>query len=562
MTRIALLPRLVLLALLGTTTLLAADLGEARRLTQQGEAALIAANSDRAMCVDAALLFGKARGLYREAKQWDKVRELNAYIYWCRKRMNTDDLDRYLAKRGRGRFDAAEAEELMAEAQELVEREVERDEAEEFLDLAKRFERANPDKPFLVHVRYLEVAERFEAVDTTTAIEAMRASSDALERFARSIDSEEQRRAVPPDVFQTADRPDPGSLPVPESLELTKAIRFIRDEYEDRFDAHTPSQKRTLMHWLLDQAEASTDRAELCYAMVDQAADLAVDRDVQDPMFVIRCADFVDATFADIDPIALKREWLGRSRGHRASEAIATLLEDPNDRHALAVAGSFLCLQADDWERGLELLVETDDEDLRRAADMERAKPSGAVQQKELADTWLELAEADRTNREAMRRRALHWYRKALPGLSGVTKDEAEEEIQELLEKLPVLWEEVDWNKLDEQTWHRLDGVVVVCRAKHKVTNTGLRIRPGQRVRIVPHPTDRWSFDVGGDKIACTGYGTAKNGKGTGSIRASFHIKNGSKVFGIKDITGPGRIYLRPVYGEVRCKVVDYPPPK
>lgn len=560
---------LLLLTLLLALPLAAAELADAAALERQGEAALVAANADRTRCVDAALLFGQARAIYHQAEQWDKVRELNAYIYWCKKRMNIDDLDRYLAGGGAARVSAEDARGLMSEAEAIVDQTVTRGEAREYLALAERFAAANPDKPFLVHVRFLEVAERFERVDTPTAIEAMRASSDALERFAGTLEAAKPR-AVPPDVFQSAQRPEPGELPVPQRLELTTAINDVRERYPERFAFEAPSDKVATMHWLLEQARQSTDQSVACYALVDLAAELAVDRDVQDPMFVIRCADFVDATFAGVDPIGLKRSWLDRARGHAAAKAIATLLEDPDDRQAKAVAGTFLCFEADDWAGGLPLLAETGNEDLRRAADMERAGPSGPAQKRELAAAWLAVAKRNREHREAMRRRALRWYREALGGLSGLSREEVAAEIAALEAELPLLWHEIDWKNLDAAAWDRIAGDVIVCRAKHKVTNTGYRLAHGRVVRLVPHPDDRWAFDVDGKKIESTGYGVEGGGKGTGSMRASFEIKNGAKTFGLGKITGPGQIYLRPVfpsgvragYGAVRLKVVDHPPPE
>ena len=544
----------------------AADLEAARAYQQQGEEALIAANTDTSKCVDAALLLTKARAIYEEAEQWDKVQELNSYIFWCKKRMNNSDLDRYLAGKASGTIPAAEARALMQTVEQVAETKVSANEAEQYLARADQFAADNPDKLFQIHLRYLEVAERFERLNTEVAVKSVRLSSAALEQYARTLN---QTNAIPPNVFQSSERPQPGSLPVPDTQELVKAGRMIKRDYRDRFRAETPSELRSFMKWLFSQAKQSTDNSAACYALVDQAAEVAVDRKVRDLLFVIACADYIHTTFANVDPIALKREWLDRARGYPPAKAIADLLIDPANAEAASTAGKYLCFVAGNWTDGLPLLSRSEDPILARLAAMETVGPDGTAQQHELADAWYDMSSEDRTYEEGMLRRARHWYERCVDGLKGISQDQVRERITEITDELPLVWAEIDWNNLSEKTWDKLDGDVVTCNAKHMITDTGQKLADGQRVRIVPHPTDQWGFDVGGRMITCTGMGTSGTG-GDGSLRCSLGRNNGSPTFNIKEVTGPGLIVLRPIFpsgtragkGSIRCKIVTYPPPE
>jgi formylglycine-generating enzyme required for sulfatase activity len=95
--------------------------------------------------------------------------------------------------------------------------------------------------------------------------------------------------------------------------------------------------------------------------------------------------------------------------------------------------GRYLCLTKGNWEAGLPLLALSGDAKLKELAKKELAKPGVTMAQVELADAWSELAEAEKEpGKTNLQRRALHWFRQALPGLTGLTKTRVEKTVQEL----------------------------------------------------------------------------------------------------------------------------------
>lgn len=557
--------------------LVAADLALAEQLKTQGEAALVAANTEPAKCVDAALLLTKARGIYQEAEDWEQVQELNAYIYWAKKRMTNDHLDAYLAGLhavkvtpagggGGGAVIAAkpvierdEVADLMATAQDLVEAPIEQDQAVDYLTRAEAFAADNPDDPFKVHLRFLEVAERFESADTAVAVKAMRGASDALERYARTL-KEAAGRKIPPTVFQApAEQLKPGTLPLPQATDVSRAQRALEKQYAERFRVEEPDAERKLARWLFAKAKESTDDPVTAYALADLAAEAAVDKEARALMFCLEVADWIQASYQQVDPVALKTEWLRRSRGYPPALAIATLLEAPDDAEANGLAGKYLCFEVGDWKQGLPLIAEAADEELKRLGEMEHRGPEGPAQQRELAEAWYQMGKRDRTFRDGMWRRALTWFRAAESGLSGVSKDEVAERITEIVDDLPIDLESMDWRTLSEKQWDKLPGNVVICHAKYKNSDSGIAIGNGQKAYVVPHPTDEWAFETNGGTKKTT---IPDAGTGTGSIRVSASRQgNGSHR---DSITGPAHIVLQPVLpgglrrgiGAVRVKLI------
>ena len=105
-----------------------------------------------------------------------------------------------------------------------------------------------------------------------------------------------------------------------------------------------------------------------------------------------------------------------------AVQAEKTLAENPNDAKASHVLGIYDALIKEQWERGLRLLLKSDDATLRSLAEAEQAanRSVTAVEMVKLADDWLaSVPSLEAPYQRAARRRALSWYETALPFLSG-----------------------------------------------------------------------------------------------------------------------------------------------
>jgi hypothetical protein len=108
-----------------------------------------------------------------------------------------------------------------------------------------------------------------------------------------------------------------------------------------------------------------------------------------------------------------------------AQAAFDRLLMTPDDAEANLIVGRFRCFDKQDWETGLPFLLRGADDGLRELARQEMRQPSSAVDQLKLADAWWDLAERknekhEGPSHEPLRTRAVHWYREAAPGLTGL----------------------------------------------------------------------------------------------------------------------------------------------
>jgi len=99
-----------------------------------------------------------------------------------------------------------------------------------------------------------------------------------------------------------------------------------------------------------------------------------------------------------------------------------TLAANPDDSDANLTVGSYLAFREGDWDQALEHFKKTDLEELRTAATLDTLNPSTPPEQKSLGDLWWDLAGDRRLGEEsesALKGRAVEWYERALPGLSG-----------------------------------------------------------------------------------------------------------------------------------------------
>ncbi len=120
-----------------------------------------------------------------------------------------------------------------------------------------------------------------------------------------------------------------------------------------------------------------------------------------------------------VDRLKQIQRWL-----RPVEDAKYQLEANPADVAANLVIGEFKSLMKRDWQGALINLRAADDKELCALAEREQLPPTPPVQQVALADAWWNLANARQGESEllaskAMRARAIHWYREALPGLTG-----------------------------------------------------------------------------------------------------------------------------------------------
>lgn len=121
-----------------------------------------------------------------------------------------------------------------------------------------------------------------------------------------------------------------------------------------------------------------------------------------------------------------------RQRHEEFIEAQAVLARQADDPAANLTAGMYYCFVKDDFARGLPMIVCGDDAILKGLAAAELTRPSETAEMVTLADRWWAASEdVEESTRQNFQSRAVHWYRRALPGLSGLTGDVVRGRIEE-----------------------------------------------------------------------------------------------------------------------------------
>ncbi len=161
---------LIIIALIfATLGAMASEQGDAEKAVARGWTALEESNSDTAKSVDAALAFTEALNYYRSVGEMDTCQELQANIFWAKKRMNADDLATYLAAKG---HESAPA--LVKVMDEVVDQKIEATEADKYFADAEAFAKKKPTEHLKIAIRYFEVASRFPG--TAVSLEAQQRS--------------------------------------------------------------------------------------------------------------------------------------------------------------------------------------------------------------------------------------------------------------------------------------------------------------------------------------------------------------------------------------------------
>jgi hypothetical protein len=117
-----------------------------------------------------------------------------------------------------------------------------------------------------------------------------------------------------------------------------------------------------------------------------------------------------------------------KARFEKVKKARETLQVNPADPAANLAVGLYECAVRGNWETGPALLAKGSDPVLRDLAERELARPSGPAEESRMGDGWWDLSEKekDAVLKEGLLKRARTWYRRAVPGLSGLPKAKAE----------------------------------------------------------------------------------------------------------------------------------------
>lgn len=105
---------------------------------------------------------------------------------------------------------------------------------------------------------------------------------------------------------------------------------------------------------------------------------------------------------------------------HLEQVARQKLAADPADPEANVAVGRAMCFFRNDWADGLKLLSHSKDPSLKEAVRFEQATPDSPQERVQAADAWWKVIDKSGIPRTLAQRRAMYWYRMALPDLSGL----------------------------------------------------------------------------------------------------------------------------------------------
>lgn len=123
----------------------------------------------------------------------------------------------------------------------------------------------------------------------------------------------------------------------------------------------------------------------------------------------------------------------------KVMEAREALNADENDAHANEVVGRYLCLIRQQWDEGLQYIAKGTNSDLSTAAIIDLNATDSVAEQSKAALAWWDIAESKdtrATDRPQFLTRVAYWYEKALPGLTGLSKVEAEKRLEAAYEAM------------------------------------------------------------------------------------------------------------------------------
>src|ERR1043165_5523615 len=233
----------------------AAKTEDAAELREKGIKALNESQTDPGKVVDAARFFVGAEALYAQKGDEEKAVEMASFLYWCKKKMTLEDVNKF-----NNGGEAKVAEKLNAVEQMAPKT----DEAQKWFDRAEKFAQTNPSEHFLIAVRYFEVASRFKGTDVSLKAQDLSLNEQAL--------ANNQKRA-PVDV---AKAPESTVAPIPPADKLLASEKLVKDLLKAEYANVDPAGRLVLCDKLLLQVDDNKGDAAAEYVLLREARDAAV----------------------------------------------------------------------------------------------------------------------------------------------------------------------------------------------------------------------------------------------------------------------------------------------
>lgn len=394
--------------------------------------------------------------------------EANSFLYWCRKKLTRNDLERT------GKNVAARLEKAVAP--------VAADRAQVMFNGVELWAKMNPDEQMAIAVRYFEIADRFPG--TPVAIEAQRRSLAAQQAASSRRPASQPAAGNPPPTQPTAAN---DKLPIPDTAKQRDAENEIKRLFKDDLAKRAPADRKALAEKLFQQGLDTRDDDTARFVLLAQAADVAAQ--VGEAALVLKTVDEQARLYAT-DPLALKDRALGQAEravlSKDAAKAVAEgllavadeaaasekydlaarlcaraetaartavdmplltkaqtkgkeareiqlaadkvrdskqkLATNPDDPEANLAVGKYECFAKGNWAAGLGLLRKGSDPVLKVLAEREQVQPDEPAKQVEIADGWWDYgAKQTGATKTNIQKHAVQLYEQLVPKLSGMT---------------------------------------------------------------------------------------------------------------------------------------------
>ena len=539
---------------------------QAKESAEAGNTAMKAADSDPNKLIEAAICFAKALKTFEKLGDTEAVTEMNANIFWCKKKMNVDAIQAY-NKRKAGEHPAgaaapasAEDKAAIAKIEEIVNRKVEVNEALTYFARADKFAKENPTKYLPVAIRWFEICERFPDSTEgkkaqTQLLEAQRKLTEELSKKSAELDEKQTILQGPHDSMFTSKPMVGGSRSAEPSADTQRKLvtDLKTSTYKADYAKSRPEDKSAFAGKLFEQALKTKDDANFRYVMLCESLRLAVEG--ENCWQVIRTSNQLESDFTGPDAEALKKQAFQRASGAVFKHALK-LLENPGDEAASAALGRNFCATGH-WQDGLVLLAAGNQAEAKKLAKQELVKLENAGQKVEVADGWYDLGKKTTTpsEKDAYLRRAQALYLDASKDLSGVSKDRVNLRLTELDKAYPPAIKK--WDKLTPAQWDTIKASVITVDGKRNRVDTEVMLNGSQKYRVIPHPTDTWKITGEYSAFSCTWKGGGNwGGEHPVGAMAAWLDTDRKKVWrSFQVIEGKGRLMVGPCLNETANSV-------
>jgi hypothetical protein len=281
--------------------------------------------------------------------------------------------------------------------------------------------------------------------DAAARAKAKQAAGETLGAAMRAAETPEQQSALAEQILRRADRLRPSSeqfvrLEVARSLairagDVPLALR-AGDAMTARYRLDVWETKLATLRAAGEAAHAAARREGLIAAAL-AVADEARGQERFDA--ARRAAEAARDNASRVANVELRRrtirvceELLQLARQYdQLGPALEMLRRAPADPESNLALGRFRCFALNAWEFGIPMLALGADEQLRAVARLELRAPRSSREQVEVAQAWWQLSQAKpvAADPKLARERARVWYRRALPGLRGLSRAVAEKRL-------------------------------------------------------------------------------------------------------------------------------------